>query len=93
MVSVTELASRTLGNHSLSAQLRPKEYKKIPESTLNATLEDIHDFVQYAVVQAQKVVFGQDLQKTFAVGCPSRYRLFHSVDMHVSFLISLGLTT
>jgi hypothetical protein len=55
-----------LGNHSLSAQLRPKEYKKIPESTLNATLEDIHDFIQYAVVQAQKVVFGQDLQKTFA---------------------------
>lgn len=70
MVSVTESASRMLGNRSLSAQLRPREYKTFPESTLNATLKDIHDFVQWAAVQVQRIVFGQDLQKTFLVGCP-----------------------
>lgn len=64
-----------LGNRSLSAQLRPKEYKTFPEPTLNATLKDIHDFVQYAAVQTQRIVFGQDLQKTFAVSCP--YYLIH----------------
>ena len=68
MVSVTEFASRLLSGNSLSARLRPKEYRRFPESTLNATLEDIHDFVQYAVVQAQRIIFGQDLDKTFAVG-------------------------
>lgn len=73
MVSVTEYASRTLGQRSLSAQLRPKEYKKIPESTLNAALKDIHDFIQYAVIQVQRIVYGQDLQKTFAVGRFSLY--------------------
>jgi hypothetical protein len=65
LVSVTESASRMLGNRSLSSQLRPREYKTFPESTLNATLKDIHDFVQYAAVQVQRIVFGQDLQKTF----------------------------
>ncbi|USP82465.1 hypothetical protein yc1106_09739 [Curvularia clavata] len=64
-LGLTESASRMLGNRSLSAQLRPREYKTFPESTLNATLKDIHDFVQYAAVQVQRIVFGQDLQKTF----------------------------
>lgn len=64
-----ELGSRSFSANSLSTRLRPKEYKKIPESTLNATLKDIHDLIQYAVVQAQRIVFGQDLDKTFAVSC------------------------
>jgi hypothetical protein len=69
VVSVTEFASRSFSGNSLSARLRPKEYKTIPEPTLNATLKDIHDFIQYAVDQAQRIVFGQDLGKTFAVSC------------------------
>jgi len=66
VVSVTEFASRSFSANSLSTRLRPKEYKKIPESTLNATLRDIHDLIQYAVVQAQSIIFGQELDKTFA---------------------------
>ncbi|EUC43517.1 hypothetical protein COCMIDRAFT_100706 [Bipolaris oryzae ATCC 44560] len=82
LVSVTESASRMLGNRSLSAQLRPKEYKTFPEPTLNATLKDIHDFVQYAAVQAQRIVFGQDLQKTFAsfLGLTALYWLIKVVS-------------
>ncbi|EUC27431.1 hypothetical protein COCCADRAFT_9980 [Bipolaris zeicola 26-R-13] len=81
LVSVTESASRMLGNRSLSAQLRPKEYKTFPEPTLNATLKDIHDFVQYAAVQTQRIVFGQDLQKTFAsfLGLTALYWLVKAV--------------
>lgn len=50
------------------ARLRPREYKKVPEPILNDTLKDIHDFVQYAVVLVQRIVFGEQLEKTFAVG-------------------------
>lgn len=50
LVSITEFASRSLSGNSVSARLRPKEYKTIPEPTLNATLKDIHDLVQYVVV-------------------------------------------
>ncbi|KAJ4216311.1 hypothetical protein NW757_014673 [Fusarium falciforme] len=66
VISITEFASRLFGPDTFLARLRPKEYKKVPESTLNATLKDIHDFVQYAVVQVQRTMFGQDLDKTFA---------------------------
>ncbi|KAF7521181.1 hypothetical protein G7054_g12543 [Neopestalotiopsis clavispora] len=43
-----------------------RTYTKVPEATLNATLRDIHDFVQYAVVEAQRILFGEDLSKTLA---------------------------
>lgn len=66
-IFITELASRSFGPNTLLARLRPSEYKKFPESTLNATLKDIHDLIQYAVVQAQRIVLGQDLGKTFVV--------------------------
>jgi hypothetical protein len=88
VVSVMEFASRSFASNSLSARLRPKEYKKIPESTLNATLKDIHDLIQYAVVQAQRIIFGQDLDKSFAVSCDSL-----SGYRSIAAYINLGLTT
>ncbi|KAF4415168.1 Reticulon [Fusarium acutatum] len=66
IISLAEFVSRTFGPNTFLSRLRPKEYKTVPEPILNATLRDIHDFIQYAVVQVQKLIFGQDLSKTFA---------------------------
>jgi hypothetical protein len=66
-VSVAEFVSRSFGPDTFLSRLRPKPYREVPERILNATLKDIHDFTQYSVVQGQKVMFGQDLGKTFAV--------------------------
>ncbi|KAK6222997.1 hypothetical protein QIS74_03842 [Colletotrichum tabaci] len=66
VVSVTEFASRSFSSDSLSTRLRPKKYRTVPESTLNATLKDVHDLIQSGAVQAQKIIYGQDLEKTFA---------------------------
>ncbi|KAK5996246.1 hypothetical protein PT974_04678 [Cladobotryum mycophilum] len=66
VMSVTEYVSRLFGSDTLLARLRPKEYRKIPESTLNAVLKDIHDLVQGFVVHFQRIIFVQDLDKTFA---------------------------
>ena len=72
-VSIAEFVSRSFGPNTFMSHLRPKKYKKVPEPLLNGTLKDIHDFVQYGVVQAQRIAYGQDLDKTFAVSrrhCP-----------------------
>ncbi|KAI1853981.1 hypothetical protein JX266_001122 [Neoarthrinium moseri] len=92
-VWVTEYAGRAFGDNTLVARLRPKEYRRLPESTLNATLKDIHDFIQYAVVQAQRIMFGQDLDKTFTalLGCTSLFWLL-KVMSPFSMAI-LGLTS
>ncbi|KAK5188597.1 hypothetical protein LTR47_011573 [Exophiala xenobiotica] len=66
LVSVVEFASRALSQNSISTRFRPEEYKEVPEPILNDTLNDVHDLIQRAVVHAQRIIYGQDLEKTFA---------------------------
>ncbi|CAM1511851.1 Fc.00g093640.m01.CDS01 [Cosmosporella sp. VM-42] len=93
VISMTELANRQFSPDTFLSRLRPKEYKKVPEPTLNATLKDIHDFVQFAVVQVQKILYGQDLSKTFAafVGLAALFILIKVISPFG--LALLGLTT
>ncbi|KAK2470453.1 hypothetical protein H9L39_18070 [Fusarium oxysporum f. sp. albedinis] len=93
VMSVTEFASQSFGPNTFLSRLRPKEYKKIPETTLNATLKDIHDFVQYAVVQIQRIIFAQDLDRTFAafLGLTTMYWLIKAIPPFG--LAVLGLTS
>jgi hypothetical protein len=66
-VSVAEYVSRSFGPDTFLSRVRPKPCRKVPERILNAALKDVHDLTQYGVVQGQKILFGQDLDKTFAV--------------------------
>jgi len=61
-----EFTNRHFSPNTFLSRLRPRQYKKVPESTLNAILKNIHDLIQYAVVQVQKIIFGQELYKTFS---------------------------
>lgn len=69
-MSLAEFAGRSFGPDNFVSRLRPRQYKTVPESTLNATLKDIHDFTQYAVVQIQRILLAEDLEKTFGVSQP-----------------------
>jgi len=93
VISLTEFAGRVFGPNTFLAHLRPKEYKTIPESTLNATLKDIHDLIQYAAVQVQRIILGQDLDKTFAafIGFTALYWLIKIISPFG--LAVLGLTS
>ncbi|KAM0284803.1 hypothetical protein ACHAQH_001723 [Verticillium albo-atrum] len=93
VVSVTEFANRQFTSQTLLSRLRPREYRAIPESTLNATLKDIHDFVQYAVVKLQKVALGQDLDRTFAAFLVITAVYFLSRLLSPFGLAILGLTS
>ncbi|GKT61699.1 reticulon-like protein 1 Cwl1 [Colletotrichum tofieldiae] len=93
VVSITEFASRSFSSDSLSTRLRPKEYKTFNESTLNATLRDVHDLIQSGAIQAQRVLYGQDLEKTFGafVAFTALYGLVQVLSPF--WLAILGLTS
>ncbi|KAF4959253.1 hypothetical protein FSARC_10769 [Fusarium sarcochroum] len=92
-MSLAEFAGRSFGPNNFLSRLRPREYKTVPESTLNATLKDIHDFIQYAVVQAQKVVYAQDLEATFGAFLAITSLYFLIQFMSPFGIAVLGLTT
>ncbi|KAG7406457.1 hypothetical protein Forpe1208_v014166 [Fusarium oxysporum f. sp. rapae] len=93
VMSMAEFAGRSFGPNNFVSRMRPRQYKKVPESTLNGTLKDIHDFIQYAVVQAQKVIFAEDLEKTFGAFVATG-SLYFLIQFMTPFGIAiLGLTT
>ncbi|KAF5579485.1 uncharacterized protein FSUBG_13605 [Fusarium subglutinans] len=93
VMSMAEFAGRSFGPNNFVSRMRPRQYKTVPESTLNATLKDIHDFIQYAVVQAQKVIFAEDLEKTFGAFVATG-SLYFLIQFMTPFGIAiLGLTT
>lgn len=87
VMSLAEFAGRSFGPDNFVSRLRPRQYKTVPESTLNATLKDIHDFTQYAVVQIQKILFAEDLEKTF-----SAFLLTTSLYFLCQFMTPFGIT-
>ncbi|KAI0973476.1 hypothetical protein F4678DRAFT_477920 [Xylaria arbuscula] len=64
VVYIASFVSRSTKSNPV-ARMRP-EYKQVPEPTLNATLKDIHDLVQYLAIQGQKVIYGEQPGKTLA---------------------------
>ncbi|KAF5703772.1 hypothetical protein FGLOB1_8875 [Fusarium globosum] len=93
VMSMAEFAGRSFGPNNFVSRMRPRQYKTVPESTLNATLKDIHDFIQYSVVQAQKVIFAEDLEKTFGAFVATG-SLYFLIQFMTPFGIAiLGLTT
>ncbi|KAF9772382.1 hypothetical protein IL306_009907 [Fusarium sp. DS 682] len=83
---MAEFAGRSFGPNNFVSRMRPRQYKTVPESTLNATLKDIHDFIQYAVVQAQKTLFAEDLEKTFGA-----FVVFGSLYFLIQFMTPFGI--
>lgn len=92
-MSMAEFAGRSFGPNNFVSRMRPRQYKTVPESTLNATLKDIHDFIQYAVVQAQKILFAEDLEKTFGAFAFTGSLYFLIQFMSPFGIAILGLTT
>ncbi|KAI1057381.1 hypothetical protein LB507_011530 [Fusarium sp. FIESC RH6] len=92
-ISLSEIVGRNLGYDSFLSRLRPSEYKTVPEPVLNATLKDIHDFIQYSAIQVQKIMFGEDLGKAFAAftGFTALYLLMN-IASPLSLAV-LGLTS
>lgn len=95
-MSLLEFAGRSFTSKTLSARLRPEGgYKKIPEPTLNATLRDVHDLLQASVVAVQKIIYGEDLGKTFTVSSRNRHSSHQQQACHSNiiqaFLAATGI--
>lgn len=65
-MSIVSFVSKSFKSGSTPREV-PREYRRAPEDTLNATLKDIHDFIQYFVVEIQRILFGEDFNKTCLV--------------------------
>jgi hypothetical protein len=51
----------------LASSFRPRKYYTIPRETLEASLEDAEQFINFFVIEFQRVIFAENVLHTVAV--------------------------
>lgn len=80
VVTLAEAAAKFTIGSSVAGQVRPKRYYKIPKETLEATLDDVEQLINFFVIEAQRIVFAENIPNT-AVVSPPRSWCLHSTNI------------
>ncbi|KAJ9138818.1 Reticulon-like protein [Pleurostoma richardsiae] len=62
-----EVAGKTVMNTGLASQLRPRRYYTVPRETLDTMIGDVHELVNFLVIEAQRIVFAENIYASLAV--------------------------
>lgn len=52
---------------SVAGAVRPRRYYKIPKETLEASLDDLENLINFFVIEGQRIVFAENIPVTAAV--------------------------
>ena len=64
---LAEIAGKTILNNGLTTQLRPRKYYTIPQETLDTVVGDVHELINFFVIEAQRVLFAENVSISAAV--------------------------
>lgn len=66
MVTAAEVASKLVTGSSVASAVRPRRYYKIPKETLETSLDDLENLINFFVIEAQRIVFAENVVVTGA---------------------------
>lgn len=61
-----EIAGKTILNNGLASQVRPRKYYTVPRETLDALIGDVHELVNFFVIEAQRILFAENVYASAA---------------------------
>lgn len=61
-----EIAGKALLNNGFATQLRPRKYYTVPKETLNTMIGDVHELINFFVIEAQRVLFAENVYASAA---------------------------
>ncbi|KAK5098626.1 hypothetical protein LTR70_002514 [Exophiala xenobiotica] len=64
VVTLAEAAAKFTIGSSVAGSVRPRRYYKIPKETLEATLDDVEQLINFFVIEAQRIVFAENIPNT-----------------------------
>ncbi|KAJ4294861.1 hypothetical protein N0V88_005098 [Collariella sp. IMI 366227] len=70
-----EVAGKALLNNGFATQLRPRKYYTVPKETLDVMIGDVHELINFFVIESQRVLFAENVYASVAVSglhnCPT----------------------
>lgn len=66
VTAAAEIAGKLVLSQGLATSFRPKKYYTIPREALEASLEDFEQFINFFVIEFQRVLFAENVKTTSA---------------------------
>ncbi|KAF2757734.1 hypothetical protein EJ05DRAFT_501256 [Pseudovirgaria hyperparasitica] len=66
LTATAEGAGKLVFGNGLTSQMRPKKYFTIPKASLERLLDDVEQFINFFVIEFQRIVFAENLYATGA---------------------------
>ncbi|KAH9909128.1 Reticulon-domain-containing protein [Xylariomycetidae sp. FL2044] len=63
---LAEITGKTILNNGLASQLRPRKYYTVSRETLDAMIGDVHELVNFFVIEAQRILFAENVPASAA---------------------------
>ena len=67
MAAAAEVAGKLVLSNGLASSFRPKKYYTIPRESLEASLEDVEQLINFFVIEFQRILFAENVVHTIAV--------------------------
>lgn len=67
VTTAAEVAGQALFSRGFASQFRPRKYYVVPKDTLNAMIGDVHELINFFVIESQRIVFAENVYATAAV--------------------------
>ncbi|KAI2635451.1 Reticulon-domain-containing protein [Xylaria nigripes] len=64
---LAEVAGKIVLGHGLATQFRPRHYYTVSQDSLNAMVADVSEFVNFFVIEAQRILFAESVAVSSAV--------------------------
>jgi len=62
-----EAAGKALFSHGFTSQIRPRKYYTVSKDTLNSLIGDVHELINFFVIESQRIVFAENVFVSGAV--------------------------
>lgn len=70
VVIAAEVAGKMVMNTSIASQLRPRRYYTVPRETFDAIFGDVHELVNFLVIESQRILFAENIGASATVCGP-----------------------
>lgn len=58
---LAEIAGKALFSHGFISQIRPRKYYTVPKETLDSVIGDIHELINFFIIESQRIVFAENV--------------------------------
>ncbi|THX98786.1 hypothetical protein D6D03_07694 [Aureobasidium pullulans] len=61
ITAAAEVVGKLVMNRGFASQMRPRKYYTIPRETLEASLDDVEQLINFFVIEFQRIMFGENV--------------------------------